>query len=176
MRFWVGIIPPKKISIKLYRAQKEIAKKYKTYHGLESRIGPHITITYQENVDKKDLKDVENAVHEVSKRTEPFKVIIKGVGRFYRLRVIYLKVAKSKELKNLSNELSKRITRFSKIRRLRIFTPHVTLADMDITKENFREAFKELGNKDFSYTFVVDRLFIGKSETARIKVYKSFKV
>jgi 2'-5' RNA ligase len=176
MRFWVGIIPPKKISKELYRTQKEIAKKYKTCHSLESRIGPHITITYQENVDKKDLKGIEKIVHEVSKKTEPFKIIIKGVGRFYRLSVIYFKVAKSKELKNLSNELSKRITRFSKIRRLRIFTPHITLADTDITKENFREAFKELGNKDFSYTFIVDRLFIGKSENERIKVYKSFKV
>jgi 2'-5' RNA ligase len=177
MRFWVGVILPKKISKGMLKIQKKIAKKYKTYHSLESKIGPHFTITYQENVNERNLKKIEKVVNEISKEIKSFKVEIKGIRRFYKLRVICAKVLKSKELNSLSKKLSYRLSKFEKIRRLRPFTPHITLADKDITKENFKEAFKEFKNKKIFYEFELNKIYIGKATTGgRIKVFKSFKL
>jgi len=177
MKFWVGIIPPKKISKELYRTQKEIAKKYKTYHGLENEIGPHITITCQGNVSSKHLRNIEKVVKEISERIEPLEIRIDGLGRFYKKRVIYAKVVKSKKLNKLHNLMSSKLRNFDKIRILRIYTPHITLAYEDISEKNFKKAFKEFNKKRFSFKFNMNRVYIGKSKSyERIKVYKSFKV
>jgi 2'-5' RNA ligase len=177
MRFWVGVILPKKISNEMLKIQKKISEKYETHHDLESKIGPHFTIIYQENVNEKDFKKIEKVVKEISKKTEPFKAEIKGIRRFYKNRVIYAKVAKSKELNNLHKKLSYKLRKFGKIRLLRLFTPHITLAYKDITKENYREAFKEFRNKKIFYVFELNRIYIGKAKSSqRIKLFKSFKL
>lgn len=177
MRAWVGVVLPKKISNDLFKIQKKISEKYKTYHSLESKIGLHFTITHQENVNEKSLKEIEKIVNEISKETRPFKIEIKGIRRFYKNRVIYAKVIKSKELNDLNKKLSYRLSKFGKIRLLRLFTPHITLAYKDITKENFKEAFKEFRNKKISYGFQLNKIYIGKAKPAeRIRVSKSFKL
>jgi len=177
MRVWIGVMPPKRIFNEILEIEKEIAKKYKTYKSLESKIGPHFTITFQENVDKKDFKKIEKIVNEISKKTKPFKVKIKGIARFCKYKIIYLKVFKSRELNDLNKKLSNRLRRFGKIRRFRSFTPHITIVYMDITKENFKKAFKEFKNKKFSYEFNANKLYLGKAQpTKRTKVFKSFKL
>ena len=177
MRFWVGIILPKKIYNEILKTQKKIAEKYETYHGLESSIGPHFTLTYQENIDEKDLKKIENIVHEISKEIKPFKVKIVDFRRFYKNRVIYARVIKSKKLNILHKKLSYKLSKFGKIRLLRGFTPHITIAYKDIIKENYRLAFKEFKRKKIYYEFELKRIYIGKSKpTERTKVYKNFKL
>jgi len=174
MRFWVGIIPPKKIYKKIIKLQKNISEKYSTYHAIESRIGPHITLTYQENVKSKNLKKIEKTIDKISKETMPFEIKVKGIGRFNKFNVIYARSLKTKELINLQKKISFSINRFGRTRALRKYTPHITLIDVDIARENFKRAFKEI-DKNIFYEFTVDRIYVGKSR-ARIKVYKSFKL
>ncbi len=177
MKVWTGIIPPKKIYNEILKIEKEIAKKYKTYYNLESKIGPHITITFQENVKNKDFEEIKKVVDKISKNTKPFSVEVDGVARFYKNKAIYLKVLKSKKLNDLYKELSSGFKVYGKIRTFRPFTPHITLAYKDLTKENFRDIFKELKNKNLFYEFNVDELHLGKAETIeRIRVVKSFKL
>ena len=177
MRVSVGILPPKKIFNKILKIEKEIAEKYKTYSNLRTKLGPHITITYQPNVNRKDFKKVERFVNGISKKTKSFKIKIKGVDIFPKNRVIYLKVLKSKELDKLFKELSNNLKQFGKIRSHEMFTPHITLVKKDVTKENFKKSFKEFKNKGFSYGFNIDNLYLGKAKpTERIRVVKSFKL
>jgi len=177
MRVWVGIVLPNKISKEILKIQKKIAKKYKTHHSLESNLGPHFTITHQENVNERNLKKIEKIVHEISQTIKPFKVKINSFQRFYKNRVIYAKVAKSKELDNLHKKLSYRLSKFGKVRLLRKYTPHISLAYKDITKENYRAAFKEFKNKKIFYEFELNKIYIGKARTGeRIKVFKSFEL
>ena len=177
MRVGVVIKPPKKIFNEVLKIEKLIAKKYKTYHSLGSRIGPHIKLTFQGNINKKNFKKIEDIVNKISKKTKSFKVKIRGVDKFYKNRVIYMKVLKSRELNDIYKKLSNNLKQFGKVRNLRPYTPHITLAYIDITKENFKKAFKELKNKKFSYEFNVNRIYLSKSKpTERLKVIKSFKL
>ena len=177
MRVWVGVVLPKKISNEVLKIQKEIAKKYKTHHSLESNIGPHFTITHQENVNERNLNKIEKIVEEISKKTRPFKINIKGICRFNKNRVIYARVLKPNELNSLNKNLSYRLGKFGKIRLLRLFTPHITLVYKDITNENFKKVFKKFKNKEISYEFELNKLYIGKAKSKeRIKVFKSFKL
>lgn len=174
MRVWIGIVLPKKIFNEILKIEKEISKKYNTYHSLESKIGPHITITYQMNVNTKDFKKIDKVVNKISKEIKTFKINIKGISKFYKNRVIYLKVLESRELDDLYKKLSGNIKYFGKVR---TFTPHVTIAYSDITKENFKKAFKEVENKKIYYNINVNKIYLGKSKPAeRIKIFKSFKL
>jgi len=177
MRVGVGIKPPKKIFNEILKIEKIIAKKYNTHHSLESRIGPHITLTFQPTINKKDFKKIEKNVNEISKKTKPFKIKIKGIARFYKTRTIYMKVLKSRQLNNLYKKLSNNLKQFGKIRIFRPFTSHMTIAYVDITKENFKKAFKELKNKKISYEFNVNKIYLAKSKpTERLRIVKSFEL
>lgn len=177
MKVWVGIVVSKKTFNEIFKIEKSIAEKYKTYYNFKGKIGPHITITHQENINKKDFNQIEKIVSEISKKTKPFKIKIKCVRRFYKPIVIYMNVLKSTKLNKLNKELSNNLRKFGKVRRYRKYTPHVTIANKDITKENFKKAFKELKNKKLSYEFNVNKLYLGKSKpTERMRVFKSFKL
>ena len=177
MRFWVGIIIPKKISKELFKLEKEISEKYKTFYNLNSKIGPHVTITFQGNVDGKDLNEIEATVKEISRKVRPFKIKITGVKKFNKNNVIYAGVLKTRELKNLKKIFSYELKSFGGIRNIRSFTPHITLAFKDITKENFRRAFRELRHRKISFEFKATRLYTGKAGPRdRIKVSKKFRL
>jgi len=177
MRFWVGIVLPNKTCKKLFRIEKEISEKYKTYYSLKSRIGLHLTLTYQGNIKEGNLEKIEKAVNEISETTKSFEVEIKGIRRFCKNRFIYAKIIKSKELNDLYKKLFCRLSEFGKIRPLRIFKPHITLAYKDITEENFNEAFKEFKDKKISYEFKVNKLYLAKSNPEeRLKLFKSFNL
>jgi len=177
LKVWIGIVLPKKIFNEIFKIEKSIAKKYNTYHKLKGKIGPHITITHQENVNEKDFNKIEKIVSEISKKTKPFKIKIKGIRRFHKPIVIYMNVLKSRKLNKLNKELSNNLKKFGKIRLYRKYTSHITIANKDITKENFKKAFKELKNKKLSYEFNVNKLYLGKSKpTERMRVFKSFEL
>jgi len=177
MRVWTGIIPPKKIFNEILRIEKVIAKKYKTYHILKSKLGPHITITCQGNVNGRDFKKIEKIVNEVSKETKAFKIKFRCIAKFYKKRVIYIKVLKSRKLDDLHKKLSNKLKQFGKVRNHRTYRPHITIARKDITKENFKTIFKEFKNKKISYKFNVNKIYLARSKpTERLKVVKDFNL
>jgi len=179
MRFWVGIVIPNKTYKKLFKLEKEISKKYKTYYSLNSKLGLHITITYQGNVDEKDLKEIEAIVKKISRNVRPFKINIMDVDvkKFNKNNVIYARVLKTRYLENLKKMFSCGLKRFGIIRDTRSFTPHITLACKDITKENFRRAFRELRHRKISLEFKATKFYTGKAgPKERMRASKKFRL
>ena len=177
MRFWVGIVLPGEIFGEVQRVQSEISKKYKTYHCLKGGIGPHFTLTFQPDVDDKNIVKMESVIEKISGETKPFEVEIKGVGRFYNTSTIYIKVIKSREIKKLQEKLALGQRKFGKIRLLRTFKPHVTITFNDISRKDLNNAFKELKTRNFDYTFKADKIYLAKSEPdERTKVYRTFNL
>lgn len=175
MKFWVGFVLPKKAFNEIVKVQREISRKCDTYRSVQSRIGPHFTITFQPSIKKKYVSEIEGVVKNVSKEIKPFKVETLGIARFYKTKTVYMKVLKSDKLSELHRVLCYKLNKYGKIRRYRVFTPHVTIAYNDITDENLSKAFAVLKKREFHYGFVFDRICLAKGED-RVKVYKSLKL
>jgi 2'-5' RNA ligase len=174
MRFWVGIvIPPKRYS-KIRGIQEKLSKKYDTFRCIDSRIGPHITLTHQPEVGYEDIRKMEEEVLEISRGIKPFNVRISGVEKFNGNRVIYAKVLKDAGIILLNKKLSSKLRKYGKVKH-RQFTPHATLAFFENSSKNFRKASKELKNKRLSFSFKLEALSIAKAKAnGRLKVYKAF--
>ena len=177
MLVWIGIIPPKRIFNEIKKIQKEISKKYDTYHETKSKLGPRITIIVQDDVDKNNITEVLGAFEEICKEMKKINIKIRGVGSFYKNKVVYLKVIKSKRINELYKKTSKRLRKTGKTRVHGSYTPHITIAVKDITKGKIKQAKKELKKKKISYDFSVNRLYIAKAKPGgKAKIYKSFKL
>ena len=177
MRFWVGIVIPPKCYRKIRSVQEKLSKKYDTNRCMESYIGPHITLTHQPEVDYKDIGKLENEVLEISKGMKPFKVRIRGIGKFEYHMVIYARVLRDSGIIRLNRDLSSRLKRYGKIKH-RQFKPHATLAFFENSRyQNFKEAFKETKNKGLSFSFRLEKLSVAKArKNGRLKVYKTLKL
>ena len=175
MKLWIGFVLPKKAFKEIVSVQKEISRKYDTYRSIQSRIGPHFTLTYQPIVKESNLIDIEESVKQISKQIKPFKVETQSIARFFNSRALYVKVIKSEMLNKVHLMLSYKVRKYGKIRLHNSFTPHVTIAYDDITDENLSKAFSELRKIKFHYKFTFDRIYLAKGKH-RTKVYKSFKI
>ena len=175
MKIWVGFVLPKKIFKEIVNVQKEISRKYDTYISVQSRIGPHLTFTFQPIVESRNIVKIEETIEQISKEMKPFKMETCDVARFYKTKTLYMKVVKSDALNELYRMLSYRLRRYGKIRRYRPFNPHVTIARTDITDEALSKAFAELKKRKFHYRFVFDRIYLAKGKQ-RTSVYKSLKL
>lgn len=176
MRFWVGIVIPPKRYRKIRGIQEKLSKKYDTFRCIESKIGPHITLTHQPKVGYKDIKKMEKEVLEISRDIKPFYVRIGGIGKFNENRVIYARVLKDSEIIILNKKLSSKLRKYGKVNH-RQFTPHATLAFFEKSSKNFKEASEEMKKKGLSFNFKLETLSIAKAKTnGRMKVYKTFQL
>lgn len=175
MKVWVGFVLPKKAFNEIVKVQKEISRKCDTYRSVQSKIGPHLTFTFQPNVSNSDIEKIEDVIEQITREIKPFKIEALGIARFYKTKTIYMKISRSEMLKETYRMLSYRLRKYGKIRRYRPFNPHVTIAFDDITDENLSKAFAILKKRKFHYKFVFDRIYLAKGKY-RTKVYKSFKI
>jgi len=161
-----SIMPDEKVKNEIWNLMKRISKRYNTYHDVRKRFGPHVTVIGFENVDYKNLKNVVSEIKLVCEQTRPFIVKASNIDFFanekQKLRTpytIFLKVAKNASLAKLNRILEKKIRKYGKSKS-KHFTPHVTLAHGDLTKENFLKAKKDLRNLQYSKNFVTRYLKI----------------
>jgi 2'-5' RNA ligase len=173
MKFWVGILIPKKEYRKIRDVQEKLSKKYDTFRCMESNFGPHITLTYQPKVDYRYIRKMEKDVLEIFKGTKPFNLRFGGFGKLDKNRVICAMVLKDSEIITLNKKLSSRLKKYGKVMH-RQFKPHVALAIFENSGKIFREAFKETESKKMSFSFRLEGLSIAKGNAnGRMKIYKT---
>jgi len=84
-----------------------------------------------------------------------------GFGAFPS-RVIYIHVEKTPELltiqKSLMGDLEDQLGLVDPVAQSRPFVPHMTVAFRDLSKSNFRQAWKVYQDQPFDYQFTVQEL------------------
>jgi len=92
--------------------------------------------------------------------------------------VIYIQVLKTPELLALQVELSAYLERELKIVdaavKKRAYTPHMTVAFRDLTRQNFRAAWTEFQHQPFQFKFAVSALTLLLHDGRRWNVYAGF--
>jgi 2'-5' RNA ligase len=175
MRFAVDIIIPPGAYRKIRDIQRELSKKYDIHRCMESRLGPHITLTHQPKVDCRDIKKMEGHVSNICGSIRPFNIRVRGIASFDKAKVVYATVLPDKEILYLNRELSSKLRRYGKVMH-RQFKPHITLAFFD-NIETFRHAQRQTKGRKLSFSFRLEKLSVAKARAnGRLKVYKEFKL
>ena len=119
---------------------------------------PHFSYHVAQAYDDMQL-DV--ALRDVARRTEPFRVQTTGLGVFTgELPVLYLPVVRTRELSSLHGELWKAISPLASgavsYYRPATWMPHITLAHGDLTAARLPDVISLLGSRMFDWEISID--------------------
>jgi len=138
---------------------------------------PHLTFQAGWLEDSKVLVE---AFSEFSKQIKPFNVEVKGFGHFDSI-VIYLKVIKTNRLfdlnKSINSFLSNYCVELFPLYKPEIWVPHITLAMDDLTEDNFKKAWNDLKDQDFSFRQTIHNFaMIELDQDEKINLVKKFPI
>jgi len=175
--YFIAIIPPPPIYDKANALKNLFKDQYNSKASLNSP--PHITLhmPFEWKEDRETLL-IEKLSDFVNGLPKP-RITITGFDCF-RPRVIFLNVQKTPELAKLQKELQSFCKRtfqlFNAQYRDLPFHPHLTLAFRDLKKNAFEEAWKEFEKKEFSASFLTERIALLKHNEKTWEVFKEFSL
>lgn len=135
---------------------------YKLFNAKETlKLEPHLTIKYAFEIS--NLQLIENYFTELTSRTKPFEIKIKGIGSF-ESNVVFVDIEKNNMLTNLHlkilNDLKQRFSIERSEFEGKDLHFHTTLAYKDISNKTFQKIKKELKNEKPEFAFKVNKLGI----------------
>lgn len=156
--FFIALLPPVDIQNEVTAIKQYFVEKYNSRHALKSP--PHVTLQPPFKWSEK-LDHLEECLADFSKAYSPIPITLSGFGAFPP-RVIYVNVIKTPELltiqKELMSHLETSLNIVDKVSKRRPFSPHMTVAFRDLTRQNFRAAWLEFEQKSLEYQFTVSQL------------------
>lgn len=177
-KYFLAVLPPTQISNEIFSFQKEIETQFGAVHA--QKTPPHITIIPPFECDPEKLTEF-TSVFSLFLKEKPTVDITIELSNFQRFesRTLFVDVAKNNKFEMLCKEL-KFLFNQQKIIKQRIekhyFIPHITIANKDIKKRDFKVAWEDFKGRSYQRSFKLENLVLlelvaGKWEVkARIAV------
>ncbi|WP_413163237.1 2'-5' RNA ligase family protein [Capilliphycus salinus ALCB114379] len=157
--FFIALLPPTDIQNQVTEIKQYFVENYNSRHALKSP--PHVTLQppFKWSTEKVDL--LEECLTEFSQIFLEIPIILSGFGAFPP-RVIYVNVIKTPELlgiqKALMYHLESSLNIVDEVSKRRPFSPHMTVAFKDLSRQNFKAAWLEFEHKPLEFKFTVPQL------------------
>ena len=155
--YFFALVPPEDIQASITRIKEEFKERYNASHALKSP--PHITLIPPFEYEKSSEETLINSLDEFSIRETCFQQRLEGFGSFPP-RVLFIKVHKNEALKELyfrfRRYMDNALDISSLLRGPSKFSPHMTVAFRDLTRENFYLAKPEYEKKSITFEFETD--------------------
>lgn len=173
--YFIAIMPPDDIAQRVQGVKKEFVDTYNSSEAYGKP--PHFTL----HPPFKAPEDIEEVVIPqlifFAEDQQPFQVELSGFNHF-RNDVIYIDVADPEPMQALHADLEEYLQnemgfseRGSKNKE---FTPHMTVANRDLTNQNFKRAWQEFSSRNFNYSFEVSSIFLLKHDYQRWQPFYEF--
>lgn len=157
-RFFVAIVPPLPIQTYAANLMQMLGDRYQMR---ASKSPPHVTLYAPFQWPVEQLSSLETALQAFTSSYPSIPIYLSGFGAF-RPRVLYVHVERTSELLNLQVQLmvhfETALELVDPVAKRRPFTPHLTLASRNVTKQTFYLAWDELQPHAAEFEFVGDRL------------------
>lgn len=137
--------------------KEDFAQRFQSSRAL--RIMPHITLKIPFRLPAEKHEKLIEWFESLPLDQRPFKVEINGFGAFKRKQIIYAKPVENNKLIELQSglvSLLKEAYPKTVDEDDRQFSPHMTIAYRDLSKEMFAKAWKEYENKTYQAEFEVN--------------------
>lgn len=166
--FFIAILPPEKVSIKITQLKIKFSRAFETNHSFRSP--PHITLIPPFRITISEQKEVDAVLAKFCIELKKFILIVKGFNAFAP-RVIYLKIEESPELSAIRTNLMKHV---QFVETGMHFIPHITLASRDLSKSMFHRAWSIYRHETFVEEFVVSSLALLKHNGKFWDIYREY--
>ncbi|MBD2337145.1 2'-5' RNA ligase family protein [Calothrix sp. FACHB-156] len=173
--FFIALLPPQDIQDYANQVKQYFADNYASRHAQKSP--PHITLQPPFKWPNSDLSRLEASVAELAMRKQPVPITLSGFAAFAP-RVIYINVLKTPELLNLQADLMAYVEAtlgiVDKVGKTHPFTPHMTVAFRDLTRQNFKAAWPEFESRQLHFEFIADKLTLLMHDGRRWNIKSEF--
>ena len=175
-RFFVALLPPQHIQDCANEIKQYFADRYASSGAQKSP--PHITLQSPFEWADSDVSLLEDSLNEFATGRESIPVTLHNFAAFTP-RVIYIDVVQTPELMDLQADLIKYMQSnlgiVDKVAH-HSFTPHMTVAFRDLTKQNFKVAWREFVARQLHFEFKCDRLTLLLHDGKRWNVKTEFSL
>lgn len=171
--YFIALLPNAEIQDQVTRLKQYCCDRYQTQAALRSP--PHVTLYPPFWWPDTAVADLEQALETFSCQAAPVELILDGFAAFAP-RVIYIHVAPTPALKTLQAQLVKDVAQPLNLppTQRHAFTPHMTIAFRDLTKENFRSAWADFQEQSFAARCWVSHLTLLLHNGRRWQIYREF--
>ena len=155
----MALVPPENIQNQVTEIKEYFSRNYNSSHALKSV--PHITLQPPFKWPTTDLTLLQDSLENFAQNCSTFSITLSGFAAFVP-RVIYINVVKTPELLKIQQDLigftETTLGIVHPPSKIRPFSPHVTVAFRDLTKQNFRAAWVEFREKTLDLEFRASQL------------------
>lgn len=174
-RFFIALLPPLEIQDYVNQVKQHFADYYASHSA--QRSPPHITLQPPFELVDGQVSALEQCLEAFANNQGSVPVTLKGFGAFPP-RVIYINVTKTQELLNLQADLmvhlETRLGIVDPVSKARPFSPHMTVAFRDLTRQNFRAAWSEFQQRQLQFEFLASYLTLLLHDGKRWNVSAEF--
>jgi 2'-5' RNA ligase len=173
IRYFVALLPPQSVQDYAAGIIRELTERY---HTRTSKSPPHITLQ-PPFLWSEDSVRLETELRQFASRQPNMPIHLSGYGAFVP-RVLYINVLPTPELMQLQAKLSRHLEAELEIvdpmSKQRSFTPHLTVASRDLTRQTFKQSWAELQSCPLEFEFVVTHLTLLVSTGQRWQIQTEF--
>ncbi|MFN4065847.1 MAG: 2'-5' RNA ligase family protein [Thermosynechococcus sp.] len=171
--YFIALLPNPDIQAEVTRLKQYCCDRYQSQAALRSP--PHVTLYPPFWWPDESVEELEGALETFSCQAAPVELILDGFAAFAP-RVIYIHVASTPALKTLQAQLVKAVAKPLNLppTQRHPFTPHMTIAFRDLTKENFHHAWAEFRDQSFAARCWVSHLTLLVHNGQRWQIYREF--
>ncbi len=174
-RFFIALLPPQDVQDYATEIKEYFAQNYDSGHALKSP--PHITLQPPFEWQLDAVPILEQTLSTFAETQTPVPIILKGFGAFVP-RVIYINVIKTPELMSLQSYLMAHLEEslgiVDPVSKTRPFSPHMTVAFKDLTRQNFRAAWLKFERRELEFKFTVAHLTLLIHDGGRWNINSEF--
>ena len=174
-RFFIALLPPLEIQDYANQLKQHFAEYYAS-HGAQ-KSPPHITLQPPFEWADGQVSVLEQCLGTFANNQGSVPVTLNGFGAFPP-RVIYINVLKTQDLLTLQADLmahlETRLGIVDPVSKTRPFSPHMTVAFRDLTRQNFKAAWSEFRQRQLQFEFLVSYLTLLLHDGKRWNVSAEF--
>ncbi|MGK7911941.1 MAG: 2'-5' RNA ligase family protein [Synechococcus sp.] len=156
--FFLALLPPPDIQARITAIKQEFSDRFNSRHAFKSP--PHITVFPPFKWPRSQVSQFECLADFAGSQAE-IPVTLSGFGAFPP-RVIYVRPFKSSVLmeayERLQVFLADRLELVDPMANKRVFSPHVTVANRDLSTKNFHVAWAEFEGRAFQAEYTSTQL------------------
>lgn len=170
--YFIAINTPDEVSQEVRSVQQEFADQYGAKRQLRTPV--HVTLIPPFRADDDLLSDIHASLKEFCLSQSGFTISLNGFGAFGN-RTIFIDVIRTDELQNLFDQLHSWLERdinfVPPIKHPR-FNPHVTVANRDLSPEQFDKAWPIYEQRSFISSFYADKVTLLRHDGKHWEVFK----
>jgi 2'-5' RNA ligase len=174
-RFFIALLPPQHIQDYVNEVKQHFANNYASSGAQKSP--PHITLQPPFEWSDDNVTLLEEFLRQFALGRESVPVTLRGFSAFAP-RVIYIGVVSSPKLTALQTDLMENVENnlgiVDPVSQTRAFSPHMTVAFRDLTKQNFQTAWQEFEKRQLDFDFTAENLTLLRHDGQRWNVKIEF--